>query len=295
MENNSFKDAYKSKLLALYDFMTLFLNQHGLNWWGAYGTCIGAVRHRGLIPWDDDIDIYMPRKDYEKLISLQQEVRENGYDLFSSRNETNSNVFIKICDLSTSLLAAKNDPFDTGVFIDIFPLDFFNGSLKEFDKIHNGYRLWSRIYKFTCMRTSSKDIRTSLKNNSFYDAIKSLVRLITPNSLHQKALNRINQYEENISGIEDGKSLASFCGRYGRKEIYNARWFDGYILCEYEGRDIRIPKRYDDYLKYVYGDYMKYPQIIPESTHGQYYINLKERIDLEEIYHRVSLGTNKEW
>lgn len=81
-------DLLKTRLLEVFQFAKEFFQQHNLRYIGCGGTVLGAIRHKGFIPWDDDIDLYMPRKDYEKLLSLASELQGTGYELLHWDNQT---------------------------------------------------------------------------------------------------------------------------------------------------------------------------------------------------------------
>ena len=287
-----FKEAYKQALLLTFDFTAKFLDDHNLHWWGAYGTCIGAIRHQGLIPWDDDIDIYMLRSDYNKLLSLQGEIQKYGYDLLSAHNGKNSMFYTKISNQHTTLVAEAEEPLDVGVFIDVFPLDYLDGDVSEFDSNYKALKKWTGLHKYLYFRVTLGDIIRTLKSDRS-KALRYLYSLLSPRFLKMWTKAKVEDVERRLSSTNHGDYLVSYFGPYGRKEILKSEWFDDFELMDYEGRKIKVPKHCADYLRQIYGDFMKPPAVIPETTHCQYYVNLKEKVDLNEVRHYVKKGLTR--
>lgn len=291
--NMDFKEAYKAKLLEVYDFTVKFLDDHNLQWWAAYGTGIGAVRHQGIIPWDDDIDLHMLRQDYEKLISMREELRSYGYDFLSAHDGSYSLFFLKISDQRTTLIERKEEPLDIGVFVDIFPLDYVSNDTKDFVDNYNCLKKWQKLHEYTYLKVSLIDVIKAIKQRSG-NANRFLYSILMPKFVQNFTRNKVVGLEKMVSSVEEGKYLVTYHDLDMRR-LFDSKWFEGYETLMFEGRTIRLPLHYDDYLKLIYGDYMTPPKDIPEFTHWKYYVNLKEKISVDEAKKRVKKGLFKEF
>lgn len=296
MSQTEFDVVYKRKLLDTFRFLVDYLNKKKLRWWCAYGTIIGAIRHRGLIPWDDDIDIWMPRYDYEKLLSMQKELLEDSLGRYGVEHVTispNYGVrFAKVMDLTTTIQSKRFVPFISGVFVDVFPLDSSDDNTdvilaykKRVNKAWNNYFEYFRHFYLIDIAEAGfsasfliNALKTNLKNNE----------KAKHNAL-MKALECEGEFKTNT--FEKCDHSFSVFGFYNERDIFQTQWFNGYNEVVFEDLLVKIPTGYNDLLTHIYGDYMTPPPIEKRTPrHKPYYINLKERLTIQEVACRVKAG-----
>ena len=117
----------QDKMLDILKYFISLCENNGLRYWLAGGTCLGALRHGGFIPWDDDLDVYMPREDYEKLWDIMSKGKADGqYKLCRTSKEKNyHHRVMQLVDLNTTFIhsRSKDEDIEHGVYIDIIPID----------------------------------------------------------------------------------------------------------------------------------------------------------------------------
>lgn len=267
MRKLSIEEAKKLELDIL-DFIDSFCKEHGINYCINYGTLIGAIRHKGFIPWDDDIDLSMTRENYEKFIQLFSE-KQSRYKLLSLETDDQYfNNFIKIVDPTTKIIDTRNTKtYDSGVFIDIFPMDTFNDT-KVVDIC---YKLESfKLLSF------SKHKNIVYGDSKLKDLIRTLfwffLRPVSPRFFANQIEKQIQKYR-----VEDGKYIAFIPSKLKEKEIFPRDMFDELIEIPFEHLVLPAPKHFDAVLKQFYDDYMTVP---PKEK--QIYIHEFEAYKLED-------------
>lgn len=161
-------NAFQEKILEAYKVFSNFCEEKGLEFFACGGTAIGAVRHHGFIPWDDDMDLYMKREDYQKLISMRREFESLGYELLCCDDvETGYPYpFAKFSCKSCTVLVALGQSYVTGPWIDIMQLDEIEE--KDYDYWYRRFNKWIKRYEWSISFYSLSDIYKCLFVNKYY-------------------------------------------------------------------------------------------------------------------------------
>ena len=243
-----------------------FCNKNNINYFLADGTMIGAARHKGFIPWDDDIDIMMPRSDYEFFIKAFPGSYEN-LALASPYDESPMYYYAKVYDKRTikieELVYGTHKPL--GIDIDVFPID---GEPDNYDVFMRDYyrrkKILGRYCRIVALRTN--------KECSFKQKVKNVVAEIWKKTIAPDIKTLIDEYnciakKYNYDNSNYVGEISVYGGKTSRhkKEIFN-----GYTLIEFEGHKFRAPLDYKTYLTDKYGDYMKLPPESERVTHHNY-------------------------
>ena len=228
----------------------------GLRYYIIAGTLLGAVRHKGFIPWDDDMDVAMPRKDFERFFTFCQTALAPEFFFQSLETDQNCPFFhYKLRKNGTFVEepGLKKIEMHKGIFIDIFPLDGcpekdLSGKLffKWFEQLRSGIQAQVNP-DFVCGYTKSYARAT-------HTLIKKLPRSV---------LIGIWKLTSRISSLCFKKKLCTVCGRHGYPgETYQTAWYQETVFLDFEGRKLPAPAGWDAMLTNLYGDYMTPP---PES------------------------------
>lgn len=260
--------------------------QHNLTYYCCGGTAIGAIRHGGMIPWDDDIDVFMPRPDYDRFVDIIQNTDLGNYEYVSPFTHDNYPLyFIKLCNRKTTLMEEHDTPCVYGLYIDVFPID---GAPDDYDEAKAMER------RFTKIKNKLEAIST---HNTFAEYIKLLcnhkewgrfVRKTIGFFFRKKYRNHLLCQLDSICRsfpFDYSNLVAVYCGSYGPKEVFPRKWLENTVKFSFEGLTVNLPSGYDSYLRQYYGDYMQLP---PEekriSHHTKAFFNFEERLPDKEVF-----------
>ncbi len=249
----------KEALLETLVYFDQICRKYNLKYTLHAGSLLGAIRHKGFIPWDDDIDVAMPYVDYKKLISLGDEINKNGRFILHGYSEEKNNEenyiypYLKLED-NTTVANFKFMKDSGGSWVDIFPINSVpvnqNKYIKYLKKVDLNLRLL-----FAGNRIKNQD-------SKLHKIFRSIL-YANRNSLRNNLVNKIEKLNTLNTDVVSDTIGFSIGANYDKaaKKVFPRNWFNHYVDADFEGHKFKVIKNYDKYLTIEYGDWRKLPPV----------------------------------
>jgi len=249
--------------LGIMEYIHEVCQKIGVKYFLAYGSLIGAVRHKGFIPWDDDMDICMLREDYEKLQDYLIANPDERYEVMSYKNNLNYVYpFMKVQDNQTYLLEEDvRIDSNMGIYVDIFPVDGYEDDSVFKDKM-------TRLIKKRQLSCYTFKGITNTKSllNSLIRYISVIVFYFTNTNKYIRGIDELAKSRK----VDDYELVDYLIYKDMHKPVWKREWLEQTIMGVFEGKEFMIPKNYHEILTSDYGDYMQLPPVELRFSHHDF-------------------------
>ncbi len=259
--DSKMKRVWAVQLDLLHELKTV-CEKYGLTYFADSGTLIGAIRHKGYIPWDDDIDIVMKRKDYEKLVAVAEKEFHHPYFLQSAHSEIFPRGYARLRNSDSTALTRFDFGKDInhGIFIDIFPLDLIPDDQEEMN------RWLRRIIHLSSLIAMGSGSRNRKPDSRLYGIKRVIAKTVYAAVGYKKLIERYERLCGKYND-QDTKRISYVAYSKGKpKHIWESKCFQSGHKVPFEFTEIVIPDGYDSRLKTEYQDYMRI--VRSGTTHG---------------------------
>lgn len=276
MGNNIPLKAIQTCEFEILKYIRELCEQNDLRYYLCYGTLIGAVRHQGFIPWDDDMDIHMPRRDYLRFVRILQENPHPYYRLISGETSPMfTQILPKVIDTRTKLtqIAKWRDGVQLGVYVDIFVLDGAGNTVEEAEKTYNkAYSIYSQW---------KKSVQTM-----FYPGENKVISLMKwiHNSPERAKGFRYWRGQHNVfccqKAYDDCEYVSALAAGtpQASRNVWRREWFGDGTDVLFNGVTFRAPANWDAVLRPEYGGYMELPPPYKRVSYHNYSLEIPEAV-----------------
>lgn len=289
MDIRNIKARWNATILDILKAFMEICERHGLTFYCCAGTAIGAVRHSGIIPWDDDIDVIMPRPDYDRLLEIAKTEDFGKYELITPYNDSSYPLyFSKLSDRTTTLVEDRQIPCVIGLFVDIFPLDATDDDVEKAKILKARYtKIINRLNAVSTHNTFGEYIalladpkewgRFAIKTAAYF--FRSAIR---------RHLIRQMDRLSHLYDYDKARNVQVYTGSYGFKEVFPKAWLGKGRMFKFEDIEVPLPEEYDKYLRHFFGDYMQLPPVEQRvEKHHRAYLNMDRKEEKEEVLKKI--------